>query len=351
MKLFFTPGPSQLYKTVPAHIQTSLRENLLSISHRSAEFRNIFKSATQGLRQLLNIPESHEIILTSSATQAMEIIIRNCVNRYSTHFVGGAFANRFFEIATKLGKNSEKIRFENEQIFDPETNLSPESELICFTQNETSTGVSLNPQSIAQFRKKYPQKLVAVDIVSSCPQVELDWNATDISFFSVQKGFGLPAGLGVIILSPQAFEKSQDATSTGFQNFPDLVKAAHLYQTIETPNILAIFLLDQLIKDFAKIGIAKIRAQGEAKAKLIYTFFDNHPKFTPAIKNPDFRSITTIAIETGSSSEDLIKRLAKKGFILGAGYGEKRNTQLRIANFPAHSIEDVKGLLQAFEKI
>ena len=47
---------------------------------------------------------------------------------------------------------------------------------------------------------------------------------------------------------------------------------------------------------------------------------------------------------------DLVKeKLAKHGMILGGGYGEDKDNQFRIANFPAVSVQDIKNLLEAFE--
>lgn len=70
-KTFFTVGPSQIYPTVPSHIQKAIKDDILSISHRGPQFREIYKNTVDGLRKLLNIPPSYQIIFVSSALEAM----------------------------------------------------------------------------------------------------------------------------------------------------------------------------------------------------------------------------------------------------------------------------------------
>lgn len=186
---FFTPGPTQLFPTVKKHIQEALKTNVLLISHRSEEFKLIFKNTTNNLKKLLNIPKNYQIFFLSSATEAMERIIENCVEKESFHFVNGAFAKKFFEIAYQLKKMPKKIEVENGKGFDFEAVKIPQTiELICFTQNETSTGVALNPEKFYQFKKVFPNKLIAVDIVSSAPYINLDFNFLDLVFFRCKKG-------------------------------------------------------------------------------------------------------------------------------------------------------------------
>jgi len=105
-KIFFTPGPSQLYPTVEKHLAKGLSENLYSISHRSKLFQQIYLETTSNLKKLLKIPENYSIFFVSSGTECMERIVENCVEKYSFHFVNGAFSQRFYETAVELKKQA-----------------------------------------------------------------------------------------------------------------------------------------------------------------------------------------------------------------------------------------------------
>ena len=354
--IFFTPGPSQLYPTVKQHITKALDSNILSLSHRSKQFEAIFNHATSGIRTLLKVPQNYHIVFVTSGTEAMERIIQNCVEKYSFHVTNGSFGERFFVTADELQKSPQKYEVEwGKEFVYNDIHIPKQTELICFTQNETITGFAIDMNDIYQYRENYPDALIAVDIVSSAPYVAIDYAQTDCVFFSVQKGFGLPAGLGVIILSPRALEKAtylqkKHYTVGTSHCFPTLVTWAKKNQTMETPNVLGMYLLGKVITDMQKKGIALIRKQQEEKAKLLYDFFDNHKIYKPFITKKQNRSQTVAVIATGEN-KGILSMLEKNGFIVGEGYGQYKNSYLRIAQFPAHALHDVKNLLEVFKHL
>ncbi|MBI3035630.1 alanine--glyoxylate aminotransferase family protein [Candidatus Woesearchaeota archaeon] len=349
-KIFFTPGPTQLYESVPLYIKEAAEKNICSISHRGREFQDIFQHAASGLKKLLNVPNNFNIFFLSSATEAMERIIGNCVERHSFHFVNGEFSRRFFATAQELKKSPEKIEAEPWEELDFKARIPENAELVCFTQNETSTGAAVEMDNIYKIKKENPEKLVAIDIVSSVPYVNVDYTMIDCAFFSVQKGFGMPAGLGIIIANESAIEKSRllagkNLSIGSYHSFISLLEYAKKSQTPETPNVLGIFLLGKIAEELNKKGISNIRKETEEKADVIYNFFDNHGSCKPFIKNRGIRSKTVITIDVGDS-QATIKKLAEHGLIVGAGYKNYKDSQIRLANFPMHKIEDVKRMLE-----
>ena len=51
-KIFFTPGPSQLYFTVEEHIKNALKKDILSISHRSKAFKILYQECVENIKIL-----------------------------------------------------------------------------------------------------------------------------------------------------------------------------------------------------------------------------------------------------------------------------------------------------------
>ena len=351
-KIFFTPGPSQLYPTVATHFQNGLRDDIGSISHRGKDFQKLFQDLTSNLKKLLTIPDDYSIFVVGSGTEAMERTIQNCVGKYSFHFVNGSFSKRFFETARELGKNPTAIETPFGEGFDfQRVKIPQKTELLCFTHNETSTGVMLPVAEITKIAKKYPEMLVAVDVVSSAPYVDLNYKFFDVVFFSVQKLFGLPAGLGIMIVSPRAIKKSQELLQKGinigsYHSFPSLLKYAEKYQTPETPPVLEMYVLGKVIEDMLAVGIDTIRKETEQKATLLYDFLDNSSIFSAFVKEKQFRSQTVAVADIQKTKKDIKKLLSQKGMIIGSGYGEFKEKHLRIANYTALSINDVKKLLK-----
>lgn len=351
-KIYFTVGPSQVYPTLCKHINNATKKDILSLNHRGEEFKALFKSTTEGLKSLLNIPANFQIFFVSSALEGMERIIQGCTAEESFHIITGNFGKTWANYASQLGRKTQNFVIENTQKTDCANLKVPEkAEIICITQNDTSTGYWIPMEEIIKLKKEYPEKLIAIDVVSSVPFVDIDFKFIDIAFFSVQKGFGLPAGLGVIVVNPKVLEKTQSLINRkkvigSYHSFKNLSEKAANLQTPATPNVLNIYLLNSVIKDMLKTGITKIRQDMDKKAKALYQAFKNHNKYKPFITHPEFRSPTTAVFDVKGQSDKLRRKLSKKGFIIGAGYGDNKLNHIRIANFPAHTYKDTLQLLK-----
>jgi phosphoserine aminotransferase len=348
----FTPGPSQLYFTVPDHAREAFRSGIPSISHRSKQFEQIASEATVGLRQLLSIPAGHSIFFTSSATEIWERIIQNLVDQKSFHLVNGSFSKRFYEIALQLNKKAEKVEAKEGLSFTDDIDIPPGTELIAVTHNETSTGVSLPLENIYRLKENNPSALIAVDAVSSLPYPKIAFTKVDSVFFSVQKGFGLPAGLGVWIVNDACITKAEHLLSKGisigsYHTIPALKSLAIKNQTPETPNVLGIYLLSKLVQDFLRRGAETIRRETDYKAAILYQALEQHPLLSAFVVDKKIQSKTVIVANCQGHTERLTKFLQERGLFPGDGYGPSKKTQLRFANFPAHSKEEYELLVDA----
>lgn len=350
--VYFTVGPSQLYSTVPQHIAHAVKTGIPSLSHRSEEFKKMNKNTQTNLRELLSIPDTHHIFYTGSALEAMERVVQNTVEKYVLHFVNGSFSREFYQTSLDLKKKPIRIDAPNGEGFDfRKIKIPKKVETVCFVHNETSTGVALDLEGIYDLKSRYPDKIFAIDLVSSAPYANINFSKIDIAFFSVQKGFGLPAGLGVLIVNKKTLDKasqlSQKVSIGSYHNFLKLKEFETNYQTRETPNVLGIYLLGKVAKDMLDYGIEKIRKETEIKADMIYNFFETKTDYKPYVAEPD-RSKTTLVIDVNNTSEEIVAKLESKGFIVAKGYGKRKDMHIRIGNFPSHKINDVKKLLAQF---
>lgn len=357
-KVYFTPGPSELYPTVAQHLQEAMTQKIGSISHRSKQFQEIYASAESGLRELLQLPDEYEVLFVASATEVWERAIQNNVRRESFHLVNGSFSKRFYETAQELGREAHVHEVPFSQGFHVESITIPETtELVALIQNETSSGASMTVEEIDQIRDKTPaDALVYVDAVSSLPYPAFDYSRVDSVYFSVQKCFGLPAGLGVWLVNDRCLAKARELQEEGlsigsYHTLPSLLEKALQSQTVETPNVLNIYLLAKVVTDMNQKGAEQIRQETEAKAARIYTFLEQSKLFAPAVEQPAHRSKTTIVANTTMPASEVNKHLAQYDLQVGSGYGKYKETQIRIANFPAHSMEQVEKLLEKLKEL
>ncbi|GHB62751.1 aminotransferase class V-fold PLP-dependent enzyme [Persicitalea jodogahamensis] len=355
---FFTPGPAALYPTFEKHLKSFVDRQLGSVSHRSQQYRDLHKFTVEQLRTLLSVPETHQILFLGSASEAWERILLNCVEHESFHLVNGSFSQKFRDYGDALRKYTHTFEKPMGEGFDAATISAPEyAELICTTHNETSSGVQMQVADIHKLKNKYPDQLLAVDMVSSAPYPALDYELVDTAFFSVQKAFGMPAGLGVWIVNEKCLAKAErlkknDRLTIGaHHDLPTLWKFAQKHETPATPNVLAIYILGKIAEDFNRIGVNQMRKETEYKAGLLYNFVRKHSNFEAFVKEARWQSQTVVVANTKMDSPAVIGKLKEKGMVIGSGYGEFKASQVRIANFPATSVEQTESLVKAMEKL
>jgi phosphoserine aminotransferase len=353
---YFTPGPAELYPSFTHHLQTAMDEQIGSISHRSQRFRDIYKFTDEQLRTLLTIPATHGIFFTGSASEVWERVVFNCVEHESFHLVNGSFSQKFHDYAQSLHKYAHVFEKPFGEGFDAADVDVPEyAELVCLTHNETSSGVQMRPADMHKLKRKYPKKLFVVDMVSSAPYPNLDFSLIDSAFFSVQKAFGMPAGLGVWIANQaclakaERLQKYESITTGAHHTLPTLWKHYQTFETPATPNVLYIYLLGKIAEDLNRIGIETVRKQTEEKARMLYKFLDESSRYKPFVEAERHRS-QTVVVATTKNPADVIASAKQAGMVIGSGYGSFKDSQVRIANFPAVSIDQVQLLINELKK-
>ncbi|MBX2968391.1 MAG: alanine--glyoxylate aminotransferase family protein [Cyclobacteriaceae bacterium] len=342
----FYPGPSRVYPKVSRYMQDAYREGVLSINHRSDAFVEMSQKAMDGMRKKLRVPKNYTIYFLTSATECWEVIAESFVRKESIHIYNGAFGEKWCTYSEKLVPAVARESFSRETLLHADQLKFKKGDLICITQNETSNGTQVSTDIIKVVKKNNPNHLVAVDATSSMAGIMLDFSVADIWFASVQKCFGLPAGLAVMICSPHALERAQSINNRKHYNsilfLNEMIKKA---QTPCTPNVLNIYLLMRVMADVKEIDSVHRTITG--RFKKWETFFDlKSNKLDLLVKNPSARSHTVLPIESTPVLVDKIKTLAaKKGFLLGDGYGELKTTTFRIANFPSLRKSEIARLM------
>ena len=354
-RVYFTPGPSGLYFTVEHHIKHALKSGITSISHRSKQFEEIFKEAESNLQQLLQIPDNYQMVFTTSATEVWEKMTDSLIKSKSLHIVNGAFSNKFYSVVNNLNKETDVLESSWGNLPEFNTNASENYDLIGVTHNETSTGVRTPLDKIYSLKEQHPEAILAVDAVSSLPVVDFDYSKVDTVYASVQKAFGLPAGLGVWLINDRTEALAYKMMDEGLSkktshNIISLIEQARNYQTPSTPNILGIYLFSKVVEDMISRGIQQIRNDIVYKSAILYNMLDQHDVLKPFVKEQVLRSDTIIVVDSGSRTSDLLAYLSEHKLEVGDGYGKMKGKQIRIANFPTHSKEQFEMLVDLIDK-
>jgi phosphoserine aminotransferase len=342
----FYPGPSRVYDEIPRYVKAAHRKGILSMNHRSEEFMKMCEKTVTLLKDRLSIPKTYKVFFLTSATECWEVMAQSLTSTGSHHIYNGAFGEKWFDYTRKIKPEAQSHPFDREEALDVDKCIFNTGDLICITQNETSNGTQVANGTIARIKAGNPNHLVSVDATSSMAGILLDFAAADVWFASVQKCFGLPAGLSIMVCSPAAMEKVKSQGESEHYNSMTLLNSMmDKWQTPCTPNVMAIYLLMRTLKDANPI------AQTDAKLRSRFGEWSRLLKGTkglqPLVKNEAVRSITVLAISMKGGDMAGLKSKAKAaGFLLGEGYGDLKKDTFRIANFPAIRRKEIQKLMR-----
>lgn len=347
----FYPGPSRVHSEVPDYVKDAYKDGILSINHRSEEFMNISERTIRLLKSRLEIPQDYTVFYTSSATECWEVVAQSVVTTSSYHIYNGAFGRKWFEYTKRIRPGAKSFPFDHNEVINP-GKLRPEKEegIVCLTQNETSNGTQVSTETMRAIRDTFPNQLIAVDATSSMAGIFLDFRAADIWLASVQKCFGLPAGLGLLVCSPAAMEKVKGTGENDHYNsILFMASMMEKWQTPYTPNVLGIYLLMRVLEDAKPIRHVHEKIMNRYRQWV--EFFRDRRSIKHFITNEEARSFTVVPVEAKEALVTSIKARAKKsGILLGEGYGDWKSTTFRIANFPAIRKSEIKTLQEFLEE-
>jgi predicted phosphoserine aminotransferase len=349
-KKLFIPGPSEVGPDLLGVLATP------QIGHRSGEFQELYTSVSTRLRDFL-ATGNHVYLATSSATGVMEGAIRNLVNKRCLNLTCGAFSERWHQITQANGKAADAIAVEWGEPNSPEALEDALStgkyDVVTLVHNETSTGL-MNPLAeMAEVVRKHPDVLLAVDAVSSMAVVDLDIDrlGLDVVLAGTQKGFGLPSGLTVFVVSERAMQRAREVPDRGYYfDFLDFEKYHQRNQTPSTPPIPQLYALDRRLEGMLSIGRDKWFERHLEMAETTRAWARRHFDLFPR-KGYESVSLTAITNTCGVRVADLQAELGRRGFAISNGYGKLKEKAFRIGHMGDIDPGDLEVLLKTIEEI
>ena len=228
----FVPGPTN----VPDRVQRAMV--VAMEDHRSSRFPELSTSVLNDLKKVFKTTTGQVFIFPSSGTGAWEAALTNTLSPGDKILAArfGQFSHLWVDMAQRLGYDVDVLDVEwgegvplgrYEEILRADKRHQIKGVLAC--HNETATGVT---SDIAGVRKaldaaKHPA-LLFVDTVSSLASIEFcmdEWQV-DLAVSGSQKGLMLPAGLGILAVSPKALSATEGAKSPRcYFDLADMIKA------------------------------------------------------------------------------------------------------------------------------
>ena len=349
---FFLPGPTEVRRDV---LEAQVRP---MIGHRGKAMEELMARLQPGLKRAFRT-ERPVYVCASSATGLMEGAVRNGVRRRVLSLVNGAFSERFHSIARSCGLEAERLEVPWGEAHTPELLADAlrrgSFDAVTVVHSETSTGV-LNPiAELARVAHEAGDVAILVDSVTGVggAPVETDAWALDFVLTGSQKAFALPPGLafGVAAESLLARARANPARGTYF-DFIEFEKNIHANQTPNTPAISLLYALALQLERMDAEGTEARWARHLAMAQRTWAWVDEARERGVALALPvaePYRSptVTCIALPDGVKSGPVVAELKRQGFVIGAGYGKMKESQLRIGHMGDHTVAELDVLLDA----
>jgi aspartate aminotransferase-like enzyme len=353
---FFLPGPTEVREEVMAAMMQPM------IPHRGTEFERLFERLQQGLRPLFKT-DRPVYISSSSATGMMEAAIRCAPSGRVLCLVNGAFSERFAHIASMCGRDVDRYEVAWGQIhtipqLDERLSIRKYS-AITVVHSETSTGALNDVRAVSDCAHRHGI-VCLVDSVSGLAGAELhfdDWKL-DYVLTGSQKALALPPGLSFAVASSAFIDQANGTHGRGvYFDLVELDAYARRNQTPSTPALSLMYALEAQLKSIKAEGLEARWARHKAMAARTQEWITKISNDTGkrlgniAPLGSQSPTVSTIRLPSDLPAESFTAAVAKRGIVVGNGYGKLKSSTFRIGHMGDHTMETLERCLVACSSV
>jgi alanine-glyoxylate transaminase / serine-glyoxylate transaminase / serine-pyruvate transaminase len=266
--LLFVPGPTNVPDRVLRAMHRAMED------HRSSDFPTLAAPIFEELKKVFKTTSGQPFIFPASGTGAWEASLSNTLSPGDRVLAArfGMFSHLWIDMAQRLGLQVDVLdaewgegapiqRYQEALAADKGHRIKA----VLFTHNETATGVT---SDVAEIRRALDDAghpaLLMVDGVSSIASIDFrmdEWKV-DLAVTGSQKGFMLPAGLGIVCASQKALSLYDQAKLPRvFFDFGDMRKANATGYFPYTPSLPMLYGLRESIAMLLEEGLENVFAR------------------------------------------------------------------------------------------
>ncbi|HNR03230.1 MAG TPA: alanine--glyoxylate aminotransferase family protein [Bacillota bacterium] len=350
------PGPTN----IPDRILRSLSQPL--INHRGPEFGELLTKCVEGLKKVYKT-KNDILIFPSSGSGVIESAIVNLFSPGDTILTAsiGVFSERAATIAEKFGLNVIRITKEWGESVKPEDvkkvleeDTDKKIKGVFVPHNETTAAVASDIKGISEVIKEinHPAVLI-IDAVSSlaCLPIETDDWAIDIVLTGSQKGLMLPPGMGIVSISPKAWELVEKSTlPKWYWSYKAVKERMEIKEFPYTPATTLLFGLSEALDIIEEEGLENVIARHELLATAVREAAKAMGLSIFTEEGYESNSVTAIIMPEGISYKDLAGILKTKfGVVVGGGLQKLKGKILRIGHLGSIHKADIYAIMCAVE--
>jgi alanine-glyoxylate transaminase/serine-glyoxylate transaminase/serine-pyruvate transaminase len=352
------PGPTP----VPDRLLRAMHRAMED--HRSSAFPALTRSILSRLPQVVHQTNGEPFVFPATGSAMWEAALVNTVNPggrlLAVRF--GQFSHLFIHTARALGYQVDVIEEPWGDVANPErieaalaADTAHEIQGVLLVHNETATGVTSDVAAVraAIDRAKHPA-LLLVDGVSSIASLEFQFDAwgVDCALTGTQKGFMLPAGLGILYMSEKALARV-DACTMPRAYFDLRPMRANNAQGFfpSTPALSLLFGLDEALTMLLDEGMDAVAERHRLLATGVRAAVSAWG-LRQCAKRPEIasNSVTAVMVPEGHDARRVIElAFSRYDVSLGSGLTEVAGKLFRIGHLGDTNSLTLAGALSGVE--
>jgi len=320
--------------------------SLMEVSHRGKEFVAVCDEAINLVKELLDVPSTHEVIfLGGGASMQFCMVPYNLLKKKASYLDSGTWASKAIKEAKIFGE-VEVVASSKEQNYcyiPKDYKVSDDSDYFHITTNNTIFGTQL--QNIPDVNIP-----LAADMSSDIFSRPIDISKFDVIYAGAQKNLA-PSGVAIVIVRKDALDKVD-------RPIPTMLKySTHVSNEsmFNTPPVVPIFAALQTLKWYKEQGgILAMQKKNIEKAAVLYDEIDRNKLFkgTAAIEDRSLMNVCFIMNDEYKELEAEFNSFASAAGMIGLK-GHRSVGGFRASIYNGMPLESVKALvetMQAFEK-
>lgn len=345
----FNAGPCLLPQQVLDHALEAIRDfsdtgvSLLSVSHRSKEWEAVMDETRSLWRELLKIPDTHEVVfLSGGASMEFLYVAMNYLEKKAAYLDTGVWASKAIKEARGLGEVEVVASSKDENYtYIPQGYVIPaDADYFHITTNNTIYGTEIHSDMDS------PVPLIA-DMSSDIMSRPVDVSKYAMIYGGAQKNVGT-AGCTFAIIKKDTLGKVSRYLPTMLDLRVHIDKAS----MFNTPPVFAIYIMNQTlrwIKDQG--GVEAVQKANIKKAGTLYDEIERNSLFVGTARKQD-RSLMNVCfvIAPGYESlQDEFLTYAKQQGMVGIK-GHRSVGGFRASIYNACTQEDVNALVKCMRE-
>ena len=316
---------------------------VIEVSHRSKEWGEVMDECRSLWRELLNIPDTHEVLfLGGGASMQFLYVAMNFLEKKAAYLETGVWAKKALKEAKGLG-DAYALASSADKTFSyiPKGYVIPEDiDYFHITTNNTIYGTEI------RYDIDSPVPLIA-DMSSDILSRPVDVGKYALIYGGAQKNVG-PAGVAFAIVRKDALGKVSRYIPT-MLDYRTHIDGGSMFNT---PPVFPIFVMNETLKWLKGIGgVEAINKINVHKAGILYDEIDRNPLFVGTAAKED-RSIMNVCFVMApgyESLQDEFMAYAKERGMVGIK-GHRSVGGFRASIYNACPVESVEALVSCMQE-